>query len=95
MPARQHKSSLETIFTEELKQPITEEKSSTLGYEDIEMVDVYENNDDLEDPSSGVQKQENISEPPCILENSENKIAISIPSVATKYDENRVNYTVI
>ena len=95
MPARQHKSSLETIFTEELKQPITEEKSSTLGYEDIEMVDVYENNDDPEDSSSGVQKQENISEPPCILENSENKIAISIPSVATKYDENRVNYTVI
>ena len=77
------------IFTEEFKQPITEEKSS-LGYEDIEMADVYEN-DSTECPVS-VQRKENVVEPPCIIENSENNIAISIPSVAETSDENKVNY---
>ena len=95
MPARQLKSSLETIFTEELKQPITEEKSS-LGQEDIEMVDVYENSS-TECPTNSVQQMRDnvIRTPPCILENSEDKIAISIPSVAATSDENMVNYAVI
>ena len=90
--SRQLKSSLERIDSDELKLPITEEKSG-LHDDDIEMVNIYQNSE-----------EDNFCVSPCkytvaAIENGENKNGISIASVASNNqvvsDENSVNYAVI